>query len=54
MSNNACEPGEQLTVLPDGDHESDHVWWTLLLLAATVWSFVHMPLGLSNRNKMKL
>ena len=36
-SNNACEPGEQLTVLPDGNDESDLVGWTLLL-AATVWS----------------
>ena len=26
--------------------------WTLLLLAATVRSFAHMPLGISNRNKM--
>ena len=26
--------------------------WTLLLLAATVRSFVHMPLGISDRNKM--
>jgi len=28
--------------------------WTLLLLAATVWSFAHMPLGLANRKKMVL
>ena len=28
--------------------------WTLLLLAATVRSFVHMPLGISDRNKMVL
>jgi len=28
--------------------------WTLLLLAATVWSFAHMPLGLSVRNKIVL
>jgi len=25
--------------------------WSLSLLAATVWSFVHLPLGLSDRNK---
>jgi len=28
--------------------------WTLLLLAATVQSFAHMPLGISDRNKMVL
>jgi len=28
--------------------------WTPLLLAATVWSFPHMPLGFSDRNKMVL
>ena len=28
--------------------------WSLLLLAATGWSFAHMPLGLSDRNKMVL
>jgi len=28
--------------------------WTLLLLAATVRSFAHMPLGISDRNKMVL
>ena len=28
--------------------------WTLVLLAATVRSFAHMPLGISNRNKMVL
>jgi len=28
--------------------------WSLLLLAAIVWSFAHLPLGLSNRNKMVL
>ena len=32
---------------------SDLVRWTLLLLAATVWSFAHMPLRLSNRNNTK-
>ena len=45
-SNNACEPGEQLIVLANGDDESDLVRWSLLLLAATVRSFVHMPLGI--------
>jgi len=34
--NNACEPGEQLIVLPDGDDESDLVERSLLLLAATM------------------
>jgi len=24
--------------------------WTLLLLAATMWSYAHMPLGISDRN----
>ena len=48
--NNACEPGEQLIALPDGNHQSDLVGWSLLLLAATVWSFAHLPLGLSDRN----
>jgi len=34
--------------------QSDLVGWSMLLLAATVWSFVHLLLGLSNRNKMVL
>jgi len=50
VSNNACEPGEQLIVLANGDDESDLDGWTLLFLAATVRSFEHMPLGLSDRN----
>jgi len=29
---------------------SDHGMWTLLLLAATMRSFAHMPLGISDRN----
>jgi len=29
--------------------QSDHGMWTLLLLAATVRSFAHMPLGISDR-----
>ena len=49
-SNNACEPGEQLIVLANGDNESDLVGWSLLLLAATVRSSAHMPLGISDRN----
>ena len=49
-SNNACEPGEQLILLANGDDESDLVGWSLLLLAATVRSFAHMPLGISDRN----
>ena len=48
--NNACEPGEQSIVLVNGDDESDLVGWSLLLLAATVRSFAHMPLGISDRN----
>ena len=28
--------------------------WSLLLLASTVWSFAHLPIGLSDRNKMVL
>ena len=28
--------------------------WTLLLLAATVRSFAHMPLGISDRNTTKI
>ena len=28
--------------------------WSLLLLATIVWSFAHLPLALSNRNKMVL
>jgi len=28
--------------------------WSLLLFATTVWSFAHLPLGLSDRNKMGL
>ena len=35
-------------------NNSDHGMWTLLLLAATVWSFAHMLLGLSDHNKMVL
>jgi len=53
-SNNACEPGEQLIVLANSDDESDLVGWSLLLLAATVQSFAHMPLGISDHNKMML
>ena len=53
-SNNACEPGEQLIVLANGDDENDLVGWSLLLLAATVRSFAHVPLGISDRNKMVL
>jgi len=53
-SNNACEPGEQLIVLANGDDESDLVGWSLLLLAATVRSFAHMPLGVSDRNNTKI
>ena len=49
-SDNACEPGEQLIVLADGDDESDLVGWSLLLLAATVRSSAHMLLGISDRN----
>jgi len=52
-SNNACEPGEQLIVLANGDDESDLVGWSLLLVAATVRSFAHMPLGISDRNTIK-
>ena len=51
-SNNACEIGEQLIVLAKGDDESDLVGWSLSLLAATVRSFAHMPLGISDRNTM--
>ena len=49
-SNNSCETGEQLIVLANGDDESDLVGWSLLLLAATVRSFAHMPLGISDHN----
>jgi len=51
-SNNACEPGDQLIVLANGDDKSDLVGWSLLLLAATVLSFAHMPLGISDRNSI--
>ena len=53
-SNNAYEASEQLIVLAHGDDESDLVGWNLLLLAATVRSFAHMPLGLSDRNTSEL
>ena len=53
-SNNACEPGEQLIVLANANDESDLIGWSLLLLAAMVRSFAHMPLGISDRNKMVL
>jgi len=33
--------------------KSDRGAWSLLLLAATVWSFAHLPLGLSDRNNTK-
>ena len=52
-SNNACEPGEQLTVLPDGNDEIYLVGWSLLLLVATVWSIVHLLLKLSDCNTRK-
>jgi len=53
-SNNACEPGEQLIVRVNSDDESDLIRWALLLLAATVWSFAHLWLRLSDRNKIVL
>jgi len=53
-SNDACEPGEQLIVLANGDDESDLVGWSLLLLAAAVRSFAHMPLRISDRNSVML
>ena len=53
-SNDACEPGEQLIVLANGDDESDLVGWSLLLLAATVRSSAPMPLGISDRNNMNV
>jgi len=31
--------------------EQATIEWSLLLLAATVWSFAHLPLGLSDRNR---
>jgi len=49
-SYDACEPGEQLIVLANGDDQSDFVGWSLLLLAATVRSSAHMPLVISDRN----
>ena len=48
--NNACEPGEQLIVLANGDDQSDLIGWSLLLLVATVRSFAHIPLGISDCN----
>jgi len=53
-SNNACEASEQLIVLANGDDESDLAGWSLLLLAATVWSFAQFLLGLSNSKKVML
>jgi len=41
----AYEPGEQLIVRANGDDESDLIRWSLLLLAATMWSFAHLPSG---------
>jgi len=53
-SNNACEPGEQLIVLANCDDESDLLGCYLLLLATTVRSSAHMPLGISDRNSAKV
>ena len=53
-SNIACESGEQLAVRANRDDESDLVGWSLLLLAATVRSFAHMPLGISDRNTIHI
>ena len=39
-----------MIVVANGNDESDVAGSTLLLLAATVRSFAHMPLGLSDRN----
>ena len=33
---------------------NEHRVWSLFLLAATVWSFVHFPLGVCNSNKVVL
>jgi len=35
-------------------NKSDPGVWSLLLLAATVWRFAHLPLGLSDRKRSKL
>ena len=52
-SNDACEPGEQLIVLANGDDKSDLVGWSLLLLVATVRSSAQMPLEISDRNRFE-
>ena len=44
-SNNFCGPGEQLIVFANGDDESDHVGWSLLLLAVKVWNFSGFPIS---------
>jgi len=41
-----------LIVLATSDDESDVVRWSPVLLAATVRSFAHMPLRLSDRNSV--
>ena len=46
----ACEPGEQLIVRANSDDESYVVGWSIPLLAATVRSIAHIPLGISDRN----
>jgi len=43
---------EQLTVTTSARKERLRAW-SLLLLAATVWSFAHMPLGISDRNNIQ-
>ena len=53
-SNKACEPAEQFIALANCGDESDLVGWSLLVLAAAVVSFPHLPLELPDRNKMVL
>jgi len=41
-------------VFANGDDESDLIVWSLLLLAATVWSFVHLLLSFQSQHKQIL
>jgi len=49
-----CEEQKYICLVRASNNKKDCDAWSLLLLAAAVRSFAHMPLGISDRNKMVL
>ena len=55
ITNGMCVKNNTIIYVPQASNSKrDCNAWSLLLLAAPVWIFAHMPLGISNRNKMVL